>query len=70
MDFIPKQFYFKIFNRWGNLVFSTKDPLNPRWDGRDNNQLVPEGVYRYQLEYENEVGSMHVLHGNVTVVRQ
>lgn len=70
MDFIPKQFHFKIFNRWGNLVFNTKDPFNSRWDGRNNNNLVPEGVYRYQLEFENETGKMTVIHGNVTVVRQ
>jgi gliding motility-associated-like protein len=70
MDFIPKRFHFKIFNRWGNLVFSSKDPLNCRWNGRDSNSVVPEGVYRYQLEYENQSGGTSVLHGNVTVVRQ
>ena len=70
MDFIPKRFDFKIFNRWGNLVFHTQEPQNSRWDGRFNNTLVPEGVYRYQLEYENETGKMSVVHGNVTVIRQ
>lgn len=69
MDFIPKWFHFKIFNRWGNVVYSSKDPFNSRWDGRENNSYVPEGVYRYQLEYENETGSTRVIHGNVTVVR-
>ena len=70
MDFLPKKFHFKIFNRWGNLVYSSEDPNNSRWDGKYRNSYVPEGVYRYQLEYENETGSMTVLHGNVTAIRQ
>ncbi|MGD2033869.1 MAG: gliding motility-associated C-terminal domain-containing protein [Bacteroidales bacterium] len=71
MDFIPKSFDFKIFNRWGNLVFHSTDPYNHRWDGTyKGGGLVPQGVYRYQLEYDDENGTPKVLHGNVTVVRQ
>lgn len=71
MDFIPDYFNFKIFNRWGNLVFQSTDPYNPRWDGSfKGGDYVPQGVYRYQLEYKDENGKAIIIHGNVTVVRQ
>ncbi len=52
--FIPFPYRFvksielKIFNRWGQLLFSTEDP-DIRWDGRnqENGQPVSEGVYFY-----------------------
>jgi gliding motility-associated-like protein len=38
---------FKVFNRWGQLVFQTKDPAI-NWDGRNlNGQLLPDGAYYY-----------------------
>jgi gliding motility-associated-like protein len=37
-----------IFNRWGNIVFETNDPMI-NWDGKNqkNNRDCPEGVYYY-----------------------
>ncbi len=71
MDFIPSYFDFKIFNRAGTKVFESKDPYSPRWDGKyENGVTVPEGVYRYQLEYKDETGKKSVLTGSVSVVRQ
>lgn len=42
---------FKVFNRWGGLVFNTQNPaLN--WDGTDSTtgNTLPEGVYYYTCE--------------------
>ncbi|MEA3450449.1 MAG: gliding motility-associated C-terminal domain-containing protein [Bacteroidota bacterium] len=38
----------KIYNRWGNLVFSTEDP-DINWDGTNlkTGSVVPDGVYYY-----------------------
>ncbi len=47
---------FKVFNRWGGLVFATTDPhLN--WDGKNlNGEDLAEGVYYYQcIVYEQRV---------------
>jgi gliding motility-associated-like protein len=41
---------FKIYNRWGELVYTTTDP-NYGWDGTFNGKLVQEGVYAYVLRY-------------------
>ena len=68
MDFIPESFTFKIFNRWGNLVFETNDPYNPVWDGTMNGKLVEQGVYTWQIQYSNSGEKTHVTHGTVTVI--
>ncbi len=47
----------KIYNRWGNLVFTTEDP-NINWDGKNekNGKLCPDGVYYYICDiYENRL---------------
>ena len=61
----------KIFNRWGELVFQTQNPLI-EWDGKSNNTdaNVPTGVYYYicdvwesrisGLEIRNMAGFIHV----------
>lgn len=39
----------KIFNRWGEEVFRTEDPLNIGWDGWFKGQPASEGIYVYYL---------------------
>jgi gliding motility-associated-like protein len=43
-----KEVDMKIYNRWGKLVYETTNP-DIKWDGRhkDNNNIVPSGVYYY-----------------------
>lgn len=41
--------YFRIFNRWGQLVFQTRQ-LNEGWDGTIGGQLQPEGIYVWMIE--------------------
>ena len=36
---------FKVFNRWGNMVFSTDDPNTLGWDGSYNGKQQEIGVY-------------------------
>lgn len=70
LDFV-KKVDMRIFNRWGELVFQTDNPLI-KWDGKtqDSNNLVSNGVYYYLcdvwepritgLEVRNIVGFIHV----------
>ena len=39
---------FKVFNRWGKIIFETDDP-DVAWDGNSNitGELVPDGTYYY-----------------------
>ena len=69
-DFISVDFM--IFDRWGNLIFQTQDPLEA-WDGRYNNQIAANGTYVWALKYEGyrEDGSTFstVASGSVTLVQ-
>ena len=40
---------FKIFNRWGEIVYQTSD-ITRYWDGLRENSGVPAGVYYWLLE--------------------
>lgn len=62
-------FEFKIFNRWGDLVFSTEDQL-AEWDGTYLGQNASPGVYAYFIKYESSFGSSpRTLEGSVLLVR-
>ena len=44
---------FKIFNRWGKMVFYTTD-LDYEWNGRYEGDILPQDVYVYIIEYAFE----------------
>ncbi len=58
----------KMFNRWGELVFSTED-IDAGWDGRYNGKPQPLGVYVYFLEATTSAGKKFYKQGNVTLIR-
>lgn len=64
---------FRIFDRWGNLVFFEKDfePNNPQfgWDGRFEGQAMNPAVFVWMAEVEFVDGSGKVFYGEVTLVR-
>ena len=41
---------FKIYNRWGELVFETTDQ-HAEWDGTYHGQVAQSGIYTYTLRY-------------------
>jgi gliding motility-associated-like protein len=65
----PDVFEFRIFNRWGELIWQTDDFLNS-WDGTWNGMEVPIGVYVWKIKakdlYTDEI---YELRGSVTVVK-
>lgn len=63
-----KTYRLRIFDRWGGVIFETLDPL-AGWDGkRKTNELWPQGVYVYSIEYENATGVIQVKRGNVMLL--
>ena len=58
---------FDIYDRWGNIVFSTTNVLE-KWDGSYRGTPVNPGVFLYKLQYRCE-GVEDLLSGSVTVVR-
>lgn len=63
-----KTYRLRIFDRWGGVIFETLDPLDG-WNGkRKNDELWPQGVYVYSIEYENAIGVLQVKRGNVMLL--
>lgn len=60
--------YFRIFNRWGNLIFETTNP-GIQWDGNHLNIPAPAGVYVWQVDGECDNGKRIQKQGTVTLVR-
>jgi len=60
--------YFRIFNRWGNVVFETTD-INQGWDGTWNGTPQPFGVYVYVVQAVTNEGTIFEKHGNTTLIR-
>jgi gliding motility-associated-like protein len=59
---------FKIFNRWGQLVFETND-IEAGWDGTFKGEPQPMEVYQYFVKALNWDGEYILEKGNVTLVR-
>lgn len=60
--------YFRIFNRWGNLVFETTD-IDKGWNGEYNGVPQPFGVFVYDIEAVTNTGKIFRKHGNTTLLR-
>jgi gliding motility-associated-like protein len=60
--------YFRIFNRWGNLVYESND-INEGWDGSYKGELQPFGVYVYEVEAVTSNGAIFRKSGNVTLIK-
>ncbi|MEY4927890.1 MAG: hypothetical protein RI894_2326, partial [Bacteroidota bacterium] len=60
---------FRVFDRWGNLMFETND-INKGWDGTYNGKPVNPDVYVYYVEAPCVVGGDSLFRkGNVTVTK-
>jgi len=64
-----KEYEMAIYNRWGNLVFITRDYLTG-WNGKDaKNQDCSEGVYAAIINYKNIEGQSFIKKTAITLIR-
>jgi gliding motility-associated-like protein len=61
------EFNIDIYNRWGELVFTSNDK-NFRWDGSRNGKYFIDTVYNYVLRYTDHHGKPYRILGNITVL--
>ena len=59
---------FKIFNRWGQLVFDGRD-TSSNWDGTYLGAEQPSEVYIYILRYQIPGQAEQILKGEMTLIR-
>jgi gliding motility-associated-like protein len=65
-----KDFSLNIFNRWGQLLYSSYDMENG-WDGRTrlSEKVVDGGLYIYAIKIKDKNGLDYTYKGEVTVLR-
>lgn len=63
-----KDFEIKIFNRWGEVIFSSTDKRFA-WDGTYQGAIVQDGVFTYAISYVANNGIEGKLHGHVTLIK-
>ncbi len=62
-------FEMNIFNRWGELIYTAKNPTDA-WNGRKQNtgELCPAGVYVVQVKLKAARGEQRELKGFATII--
>ncbi|HEY4205448.1 MAG TPA: PKD domain-containing protein [Puia sp.] len=68
MGFGITRMNFRIYNRWGQMVFQSLNP-DIGWDGTYRGALQPMDVYAYTLEAEFSDGTHVTRKGDITLVR-
>jgi gliding motility-associated-like protein len=67
--FDPASYHLFIFNRWGGLVFESKD-LAYGWDGTMNYMKAPEGIYTFKIDFKSlNNDDIHTVNGSVLLMR-
>jgi gliding motility-associated-like protein len=66
--FIPHNYTFTIFNRWGEVIYQTND-IYSAWDGVYNGVIVEDGTYLWQIRFtENETDRSFIENGTINVI--
>lgn len=62
-----EEFRMQVFNRWGQLVFESKNAMD-RWDGTYLGEAVPMGTYVYKITAATAKGGRQLKEGQVNVI--
>nr|WP_294862417.1 T9SS type B sorting domain-containing protein [uncultured Fluviicola sp.] len=65
---VATKILFRIFDRWGEMVFETTDQAIG-WDGTFRDKLLKPDTYDYYLEATCVQGEQKIIKGNVTLIR-
>jgi gliding motility-associated-like protein len=64
-------YVFQVYDRWGQLVFSTRD-VSAGWDGSFMNkgsQMLKQDTYNFQMTCKDLDGRVYKRQGSVTLMR-
>jgi gliding motility-associated-like protein len=61
-------FNMQIFNRWGQVIFSTTD-ITKGWDGKRNGEICPDDDYIWVIFYEDNNKRKTSNKGSITLLR-
>ncbi len=69
MSLIPNTYSFFIFNRWGELLFESHDPL-VGWDGSYGGKICTVGTYTWEILYQDAAeNKKNKLVGHVNIIK-
>lgn len=64
-----KEYIMRIYNRWGEVVFTTQDPADA-WDGTYLGASVNDGIYMVQVVYKDlKYDHQEIYNGHVLLIR-
>ncbi len=63
-----RRYGLNIYNRFGQLVFSSNNPFE-KWDGNFKNKKAAPGAYVWYCQFENKTGRMQNRKGTVILIR-
>jgi gliding motility-associated-like protein len=67
--YIPGSYQFDIYNRWGELIFSSQNP-EIGWDGYYNFVKCGEGMYAYNIRFVvSSTGELRSVFGHVNLLK-
>ncbi len=67
--FDPQNYYFVIYNRWGEIVFESFNSAYG-WDGTYNNKIVATGTYVWKVQFkEKQTEIEHVKTGHLNLIK-
>ena len=68
--YLKDTYEFTIFNRWGEIIFNTKD-LNEGWNGTTPTaEESQDGTYTWQMYIkDSRKGVRHIFVGHVNLIR-
>jgi gliding motility-associated-like protein len=65
---IEKINYFKVFNRWGQMIYSTS-AINEGWNGKIGSADQPSGVYVWMVQGVTKDGKIITKKGTIALIR-
>jgi len=63
-----QEMYLVVYNRWGELVFESRDQAE-KWDGTYRGNELPAGTFGFYLEVICDDGDQYTKKGNITLLR-
>ncbi|MDP2388424.1 MAG: PKD domain-containing protein [Bacteroidota bacterium] len=65
-----KTFKMNIFDRWGNMIFTTDDP-DKGWDGKANNgnDIAQIDTYVWKVNLSDIFGQKHSYYGRISIIK-
>jgi gliding motility-associated-like protein len=61
-------FQMYVFDRWGNLIYSSND-MTKGWDGTYKNNPCQEDVYVWRVIWTDAQNNKHKMLGHVSLIR-